>query len=224
MAKPQRNNRRRAPREPKEFEEEVIQIDRVTRVVKGGRRLRFRATVVVGNKKGKVGVGVGKSTEVQGAIQKAISQAKKSLITVPMAGQTIPHRVKLKYKSAHLLLMPACPGTGIIAGGPLRKIVELAGVEDILSKSLGNNNKLTNSQAAIRALGKLQQIPWLKSTAPQKAEGSSPGKESKNPNKDTKKEAKKAPVKAARQSSPDEKKASTEKAVPKATKAKKEDQ
>ncbi len=146
MARPQGRNKGRAPREKKEFEEEVIQIDRVTRVVKGGRRLRFRATVVIGNKKGKVGVGIGKSTEVQGAIQKAISQAKKTLITVPIVGQTIPHKIKFKYKSAHLLLMPACPGTGIIAGGPLRKIIELSGIEDILSKSLGNNNKLTNSQ------------------------------------------------------------------------------
>lgn len=122
MAKPQNSKGRRSfKREPKEFEEEVIKIDRVTRVVKGGRRLRFRATVVIGNKKGKVGVGIGKSTEVTGAIQKAIAKAKKSLITVPMVGQTIPHRVKVKYKSAHLLLMPACPGTGIIAGGATAK-------------------------------------------------------------------------------------------------------
>ena len=196
MAKTQRKNRRRAPREPKEFEEEVIQIDRVTRVVKGGRRLRFRATVVVGNKKGKVGLGVGKSTEVQGAIQKAISQAKKSLITVPMAGQTIPHRVKLKYKSAHLLLMPACPGTGIIAGGPLRKIIELSGVEDVLSKSLGNNNKLTNSQAAIRALSQLQEIPWLKKAEPKapstKEEKKPAAKEAKAPSSKAKKPVKKA--------------------------------
>lgn len=161
MAKPQGGHKGRAPREQKEFEEEVIQIDRVTRVVKGGRRLRFRATVVIGNKKGKVGIGVGKSSEVTGAIQKAISQAKKSLIRVPMVGQTIPHRIKVKYKSARLLLMPACPGTGIIAGGPARKIIELSGIEDILSKSLGNNNKLTNSQATIRALSALQEIPWL---------------------------------------------------------------
>lgn len=153
----------RAPiKEHKEFDEEVIQIDRVTRVVKGGRRLRFRATVAVGNHKGKVGVGIGKSTEVQGAIQKAISQAKKSLITVPMVGQTIPHRIKIKFKSAKLLLMPACPGTGIIAGGPLRKIIELAGVQDIMSKSLGSNNRLSNSQAAIMALARLTNIPWIK--------------------------------------------------------------
>lgn len=152
-------------KEVKEFEEEVIQLDRVTRVVKGGRRLRFRATVVVGNRKGKVGVGIGKSTEVTGAIQKAIAQAKKAMVEVPMAGQTIPHRIQVKFKSAKLLLMPACPGTGIIAGGPLRKIVELSGVQDILSKSLGCNNRVTNSQAAIMALGRLQQIPWLKKTA-----------------------------------------------------------
>ena len=148
-------------REVREFEEEVIQIDRVTRVVKGGRRLRFRATVVVGNHKGKVGVGIGKSTEVQGAIQKAISQAKKSLILVPMVGQTIPHRVQMKFKSAKLIIMPACPGTGIIAGGPLRKIIELAGVKDVLSKCLGSKNRLSNSQAAIMALSKLETIPWL---------------------------------------------------------------
>lgn len=156
-------------KEKKEFEEEVIQIDRVTRVVKGGRRLRFRATVAIGNKKGKVGVGIGKSSEVAGAIQKAVSQAKKTLVTVPMAGQTIPHRIKMKFKSAHLLLMPACPGTGIIAGGPLRKIIELSGVKDILSKSIGNNNKVTNSQAAIMALAMLQPIPWLKKEEPKKA-------------------------------------------------------
>jgi small subunit ribosomal protein S5 len=149
-------------KENKEYEEEVIQIDRVTRVVKGGRRLRFRATVVVGNKKGKVGVGIGKSTEVTGAIQKAVNQAKKSLIIVPIVGQTIPHRVLVKFKSAKLLLMPACPGTGLIAGGPLRKVLELAGIADIMSKSLGCNNRVTNSQAAIVALSSLKTIPWIK--------------------------------------------------------------
>jgi len=149
-------------REIKEFDEEVIQIDRVTRVVKGGRRLRFRATVVIGNRKGKVGVGIGKSTEVTGAISKAIAQAKKSLIEIPITGQTIPHRIQTKFKSAKLLMMPASPGTGIIAGGPLRKIVELAGIKDILSKSLGCKNRLTNCQAAIKALSQLKQIPWLK--------------------------------------------------------------
>lgn len=148
-------------KETKEFEEEVIQIDRVTRVVKGGRRLRFRATVAIGNKKGKVGVGVGKSTEVTGAIQKAISKAKKNLITVPMVNSTIPHKVNVKFKSAKMIIMPACPGTGIIAGGPLRKICELAGIKDVLAKCLGNNNKLNNSKATIKAFEQLKEIPWI---------------------------------------------------------------
>ena len=159
----QQQQRGRAPiKEVKEFDEEVIQIDRVTRVVKGGRRLRFRATVVIGNRKGKVGVGIGKSSEVQGAISKAIAQAKKNLVTVPMAGNTIPHRIYIKFKSARILMMPACPGTGIKAGGSLRKVAELAGIKDIMSKSLGTTNRLNNSQAAIMALGLLKPIPWLK--------------------------------------------------------------
>ena len=159
--------RGKAPiREEKEFDEEVIQIDRVTRVVKGGRRLRFRATVVIGNRKGKVGVGIGKSTEVQGAIKKAIAQAKKALIDVPMIGQTIPHRVDMKFKSAKLIIMPARPGTGIIAGGPLRKVIELAGIKDVLSKCLGSKNRLNNSQAAILALAALKNLPWIKKAAP----------------------------------------------------------
>jgi small subunit ribosomal protein S5 len=118
--------------------------------------------VVIGNKKGKVGVGIGKSTEVQGAISKAIAQAKKNLITVPMAGNTIPHRIYVKFKSARILMMPACPGTGIKAGGSLRKVAELAGIRDIMSKSLGTTNRLNNSQAAIKALSLLKPIPWLK--------------------------------------------------------------
>lgn len=166
MSKP--NNQRRGPaREVKEYEEEVIQIDRVTRVVKGGRRLRFRATVVIGNKKGKVGMGIGKSVEVQSAIKKAIAQAKKSLVEVPMVGQTIPHPVKMKFKSAKLMIMPAVPGTGIKAGGPLRKILELAGVKDVLSKAFGCKNRLSNSQAALMALAKLHNFPWaIKKVAP----------------------------------------------------------
>lgn len=166
MPKPQIARKGRPVREASEFEEEVIQIDRVTRVVKGGRRLRFRATVVIGNKKGKVGMGIGKSVEVQGAIKKAVAQAKKSLIEVPIVGETIPHRVQVKFKSAKMLIMPACPGTGIIAGGPLRKILELAGVKDVLSKVLGCKNRLSNSQAAIMALGELKTFPWRKQAAP----------------------------------------------------------
>lgn len=150
------------PREVKEFEEEVLQIDRVTRVVKGGRRLRFRATVIIGNRKGKVGVGVGKSEEVVGAIQKAVADAKKSLITVTMDGTTVPHEVKVKYKSAKILIMPASDGTGLIAGGPIRKIVELSGIKNILSKSFGTTNKIACARATIIALGQMKKTRFTK--------------------------------------------------------------
>lgn len=143
-------------KEPQEYEEEVLQIDRVTRVVKGGRRLRFRATVVVGNKTGKVGIGIGKSLEVVGAIQKAIHQAKKNLVIVPLRNGTIPHEVKIKYKAARILIMPAAPGTGIIAGGAVRKIAELAGVKNLLSKMFGCSNKITNAKATMLALQQLK--------------------------------------------------------------------
>lgn len=143
-------------KEVKEFEEEVIEIDRVTRVVKGGRRMRFRATVAIGDKKGRVGIGIGKANEVTAAIQKAITQAKKSIIRVPIFNNTIPHDIKIKHKSAKIIMMPAGPGTGIIAGGPVRKLVDLAGIKNILSKCLGTNNRVTNTQAAFMALGLLR--------------------------------------------------------------------
>lgn len=153
MSKP---HRRPGPREIKEFEEEVLQIDRVTRVVAGGRRMRFRATVVIGNKKKRVGLGTGKANEVVIAIEKAIAKAKKNLFTVPIENDTIPHEISIKFKAAKLLLMPAKPGTGIIAGGALRKIVELAGIKNILSKSLGTSNRLATAQASMMALQKLR--------------------------------------------------------------------
>jgi len=143
-----RNNRR----EPSEFQDVTIAIDRVTRVVKGGRRMRFRAVVVLGNRKGKVGLGTGKAGEVQMAIQKAQRDAKRSMIIVPMRDTTIPHEVNVKHKAARLRLMPASKGTGVIAGGPLRVILDLAGVIDILAKRFGTNNKLVNAQAAMMAL------------------------------------------------------------------------
>lgn len=148
-------------KEVKEFQEEVIQIDRVTRVVKGGRKLRFRATVAIGNKKGKVGVGIGKSNEVTMAIQKAIAKAKKDMLKLHLDGNTIPHNIKIKYKSSRIILMPASPGTGIIAGGPLRKVLELAGVKDILSKSLGTNNKLNNTKGIFEALRQMKSTPSM---------------------------------------------------------------
>ncbi len=148
-------------REPKEFEEEVIQIDRVTRVVKGGRKLRFRATVAIGNGKGSVGIGIGKSNEVTGAIQKAIAKAKKGLIKVPMHGNTIPHELNFKYKSAKLLMKPAAPGTGLKAGSTIRKVLELTGITDIISKSFGTKNKLNNAKCIYEALQMLRPNPAM---------------------------------------------------------------
>lgn len=149
--------RGRREEEKSEYEEEVLQIDRVTRVVKGGRRLRFRATVIIGNKNGKVGLGIGKSNEVVGAIKKAIHQAKKNTLIIPIKNGTIPHEISIKYKSARLMMMPASPGTGIKAGGAIRKIVELAGVKNMLSKMFGNNNRITNAKATMLALAALKQ-------------------------------------------------------------------
>lgn len=157
MAKPAHKKPRGPMKEPKEYDEEVIQIDRVTRVVKGGRRLRFRATVAIGNRKGKVGIGIGKSTEVSGAIKKAVSTAKKNIIRVPILKDTIPHDIKIKHKGSRIIMLPASAGTGIIAGGAVRKVVELVGIKNILSKSFGTNNRLVNTQATYKALSLLRQ-------------------------------------------------------------------
>lgn len=157
-----------APAEPKQFEEIVINIDRVARVVKGGRRFRFKALVVVGDRKTKVGVGVAKGADVQAAIAKATEVAKKSMITVPVAGDTIPHEAEVKVSGAHVLIKPAAPGTGIIAGGVVRQIMGVTGVRNLLSKSLGSTNKVNIAYATIDALKTL--VPrdqWL--NAPKKA-------------------------------------------------------
>lgn len=143
-------------REPSEFTETTLSVDRVTRVVKGGRRMRFRAVVIVGNKKGKVGLGTGKANEVQIAVGKAVKAARRHMIQVPLAKGTIPHEVSIKFKAAKLLLMPASEGTGIIAGGALRTVLDHAGVKNVLSKRFGTGNKLVNAQAIIKALQKLR--------------------------------------------------------------------
>ena len=146
----------REPREPKEFEEKVIAIDRVTRVVKGGRRFRFRSTVVVGDKNGRVGVGVGKGGEVQSSIAKAVAKAKRDMITVPLSNRTIPHEVEVRFSGARVLLKPASEGTGVIAGGAVRNVVEVAGIHDLLSKSLGSSNKVNTAYATVEALKQLR--------------------------------------------------------------------
>jgi len=155
MAKRPHSKGPRMMKEKKEYEEEVLQVDRVTRVVKGGRRLRFRATVVIGNRKGKVAIGIGKATEVSEAIKKAVTKAKKSIVRVPMIKETIPFAVKSKFKASHVLMMPAAPGTGIKAGSSTRKILELAGVKNILAKSLGSNNRINIAKATMIGIEKL---------------------------------------------------------------------
>lgn len=142
----------------KEFDEKVIALDRVARVVKGGRRFRFRATVVVGNGRGRVGVGIGKGGEVMTAIAKAVSKAKRQMITVELNGNTIPHEVEVRFSGAQVLLKPASAGTGVIAGGAVRNVVEAAGIHDLLSKSIGSSNKVNNAYATIMALSQLQQV------------------------------------------------------------------
>jgi len=140
---------------PKEFEEVVINIDRVARVVKGGRRFRFKALVVVGNRKNKVGVGVAKGADVQAAIAKATAIAKKHLVTIPVVNETIPHDMEVKLSGARVLIKPAAPGTGIIAGGVVRAVIGVTGIRNLLSKSLGSTNKVNIAYATVEALASL---------------------------------------------------------------------
>jgi small subunit ribosomal protein S5 len=139
-----------------EWKERVIQIRRVTKVVKGGKKLSFRAVVIVGNGKGLVGLGIGKSNEVISAIQKGVAAARKSLITVPIFKTTIPHPITGKAGAGRIVLKPAAPGTGIIAGGSARAVLELGGIENILCKSLGSDSPLNAARATIDALSKLR--------------------------------------------------------------------
>lgn len=139
-----------------EFEEVVVNIGRVTKVVKGGRRFRFNALVVVGNKDGVVGFGLGKAKEVPDAIKKAIDDAFKNLITVNIKGTTIAHDINEKYNASKILLRPASEGTGVIAGGAARPVIELAGIKDILTKSLGSNNPYNVVRATINALTRIK--------------------------------------------------------------------
>lgn len=149
-------------RKQSEYEENVIAIDRVTRVVAGGRRFRFRALVVVGNGKGRVGVGIAKGADVQLAVQKAVNVAKKKLIDVPLYNSTIPHRVTAKMGGAEILLIPASPGTGVKAGGTVRKVLDVSGIHNVMSKSIGSSNKVNVAYATIKALQMLvPQEDWV---------------------------------------------------------------
>lgn len=145
--------------EEKEFIEKVVQVNRVSKKTKGGNKIAFSVLVVVGDGKGRVGLGLGKAPDVTSAIRKGLSRARKNLINVPIRGTTIPHQIRFKQGAAEVLLKPAPPGTGVIAGGAVRSVVEAAGIKDIVSKILGSNNKASNVYATMEALRRLKKLP-----------------------------------------------------------------
>ncbi len=148
----QRPRRREQKFEEREFDQRIIDIARVTRVMAGGKRMRFRACVVIGDKKGRIAYGIGKGADVTLAVNKAVNNAKKDLISVPTINGTIPHEIRNKYKASRLLLKPAPKGTGVVAGGAVRMALELSGIDNIVAKVYGSKNKLNNIKALLQAL------------------------------------------------------------------------
>lgn len=154
--KPRRGDRRGIREEVKEFKEEILAIDRVTRVTAGGRQLRFRVSLVIGDGKGRVGLGIGKAGEVQGAIEKALRDARKNLISFEIVDGTIAHDVSVNFKSSAIFIHPAHQGTGIIAGGSARKVFAVAGIKDVIAKQHGAPNTITNTRVTLKALQALK--------------------------------------------------------------------
>jgi len=146
-------------RTPSEFEEKIVQVNRVSKKTKGGNRIGFSVLAVVGDKKGRVGVGLGGAPDVSSSVRKAVAYAKRHLITVPMKGTTIPYEVRVKRGAARVMLKPAPPGTGVIAGGAIRAVVEAAGIRDVVSKILGSKNQASNVYATMEALKSLKARP-----------------------------------------------------------------
>jgi small subunit ribosomal protein S5 len=146
-----------------EFEETVVQINRISKKTKGGNQIRFSALVVVGDKKGKVGVGLSKATDVRNAIRKAIEAAKRKMIQVPLVGTTIPFSLQEKFSAARVLVKPAPPGSGIIAGGPMRVVMEAAGIRDAVGKILGTKNKISNVYATLKAMESISELAKMRS-------------------------------------------------------------
>lgn len=218
--RPEKENRRDTRREKpkKEFEELLLEVRRVTRVTTGGRRLSFRATILVGNKKGKIGLGISKGNDVASAVQKASHEAYKNLFEVPLTkNDTVPYPIALKYKACLVKLLPASEGTGLKAGSSIRSVLELAGYANILSKMVGSNNKLNNALATIRALSAYKHADYFSSLKVAKAEEAAPSEEK------TEVVAESAPKKAApkKEVASEEEAAPAKKAVAKKAPAKK---
>lgn len=154
----QHHNRNNQPQEPKEFEEKVVQVSRVSKKTKGGNKMGFSVLMVVGDRKGRVGVGLGKAKDVLSAIKKGVKKAKRKLLVVPMNGTTIPFPIEVKRGAATIMLKPAPKGSGIIAGGPIRSVVDAAGIRDISSKIKGSNNKASNVYATFDALTQISKL------------------------------------------------------------------